>query len=102
MYLIRHSKLSKGYVFLRENKAGNVTEIESKDATFMEKYFPTRGEISKDLPLYEMEDPIDNVTNTEDNQIGDTPHPSGSSTSHMDLQEPHLRRSVRQSIACCH
>lgn len=61
------------------------------------KDFPTRGEIDKDLLLYEMEDPIDSVTNTKDNQISDITHPSGSNTSHVYLQEPHSS-SVHQSI----
>ena len=35
---------------------GEVTEIESRDAIFLEEDFPKRSEINGDFRLYEMED----------------------------------------------
>ena len=54
---IRFSKYSKGYVFLGEQANGTVTEFESRDPTFMEDVFPSKGEVRKEDILYEMKDP---------------------------------------------
>ena len=53
---LRYSETSKGYVFLGENDTGHVTELESRDTRFLEEDFPRRGEVDRDLHLYEMED----------------------------------------------
>ena len=47
---------SKEFVFYGEKSNGRVTEFESRDVVFLEKDYFTRGEIDKDLQLYEMED----------------------------------------------
>ena len=44
-------------MFVGEEADGRVTEIESRDVVFLEKDYPTRGEIEKDFQFYEMEDP---------------------------------------------
>ena len=44
-------------MFIGEDADGSVTEIESRDAIFLEEDFPTKGEVTKDFQLYEMEDP---------------------------------------------
>ena len=53
---IRYSEHSKGYVFIGENEDGSVTEIESRDAVFIEKDFPSRGNLTDSEPLYEDEE----------------------------------------------
>ena len=58
---VRYSEYSKGYVFLGEQVDGTVTEFESRDATFMEDVFPSKGEVRKEDILYKMKDP--NFTN---------------------------------------
>ena len=40
-----------------EQPNGSVTEVESRDVDFIENEFPSRGEVDKDLTLYEMMDP---------------------------------------------
>ena len=42
-------RYSKGYVFLSENTYGTVTEIESRDATFLETDFPSKGHIDRTI-----------------------------------------------------
>ena len=44
-------------VFIGEHEDGTVTELESRDVTFLEDDFPRTGEIDRDLHLYEMIDP---------------------------------------------
>ena len=46
---IRYSELSKGFVLIGEEVDGMVTKFESRDVVFLEKYFPTRGEIDNDF-----------------------------------------------------
>ena len=58
---IRYSEHSKGYVFIGEHTDGGITEIESRDMTFLENDFPTRGEINRDYALYEMDEPIGSI-----------------------------------------
>ena len=38
---IRYLETSKGYVFIGERQDGTISEIESRDATFLETEFPT-------------------------------------------------------------
>ena len=40
---IRYSEHSKGYVFIGEHEDGIVTELESRDVTFLEDDFPHTG-----------------------------------------------------------
>lgn len=54
---IWYLKHSIGYVFIGENKNGNIYEIESRDVTFLEHDFPTKRELQKDFQLMEMVDP---------------------------------------------
>ena len=44
-------------MFIWENDDGSITEIESWDVDFLEKDFPNRGEVRKEIDLYEIEDP---------------------------------------------
>ena len=53
---IRYSKHSKGYVLIGEQSNGSVTELESRDVGFIESEFPNKGEVEKNLTLYEMKD----------------------------------------------
>ena len=50
---IRYCEFSKGHVFIGEDLTGTVTEIESRDSTFLENEFPSKREVSSDLTLYE-------------------------------------------------
>jgi len=78
---LRYPKWSKGYVFLGENEDGTRTEIESRNANFLENEFPGIGETSKDIELFEEEDePIPA-------QEGEDPSASGSGVD-MDILEP--------------
>ena len=54
---IRYNEHSKGYVFIGENENGTVTKLESRDVMFLEDDFPCKGEIDRDLHLYEIMDP---------------------------------------------
>lgn len=47
---------SKSYVFIGENTNGSILELESRDVTFIENDFPSRGELQKDFHLLEMDD----------------------------------------------
>ena len=46
---------------------GTITELESRDVTFLEDDFPHRGEIDNNLHLYEMMDP--NINSTPEQQL---------------------------------
>ena len=52
---IRYFEHSKGYVFIGENEDESLTEIESRDAVFIEKDFPSRGSLTNSETLYESE-----------------------------------------------
>lgn len=54
-----YSDTSKGYVFIAEQDSGSVTEIESRDVTFVENEFPKKGEIDLDRSLYEIQDQVE-------------------------------------------
>ena len=49
-------------MLIGEDEDGTITELESRDVTFLEDAFPHGGEIYKDLHLYEMMDPDINLT----------------------------------------
>ena len=53
---IRYSEQSKGYVFIGENEDGTVTEIESRDTTFIETEFPKRGDVDRTVSFYETQE----------------------------------------------
>ena len=55
-YLLRYYEHSKGYVFIGENEDGSITELESRDATFLETEFPSRGDIDRTVSFYEITD----------------------------------------------
>ena len=44
-------------MFIGEHEDGIVTELESRDVTFLEDYFLSTSETDRDLHLYEMMDP---------------------------------------------
>ena len=54
---IIYSEHSKGYVFISEQADGPVSELESRDVSFLENEFPNIGEVDKDFQFYELEDP---------------------------------------------
>ena len=71
---------SKGYVLIGEQPDGRVTETESQDVDFIENEYPTKGEVNKDLELYELVDqdrdaPSSLVKNVE--EISQSPRDSG-------------------------
>ena len=43
-------------MFIGEQNSGTVTEVESRDVTFIDNDFPKQGEIGQDLSLYETTD----------------------------------------------
>ncbi|KAK2976358.1 hypothetical protein RJ640_014189 [Escallonia rubra] len=53
---LRYSENSKGYVMYGEHPNGGRTEIESRDIDFIESDFPSIGDASKNLDLYELEE----------------------------------------------
>ena len=65
---IRYSHHSKGFVFIGEGSDGRITEIESRDVTFIEDYFPTKGTVDRSSHLLELE------TDQEANPIEWEPH----------------------------
>ncbi|XP_022899289.1 uncharacterized protein LOC111412586 [Olea europaea var. sylvestris] len=99
----RYSDQSKGYVFIAENQAGTITEIESRDVTFLERDFPSRGEIKNGKPLYELDDRVvlDGSTKVQEETLPPvdpsrnnlSPTPSDRVTSELSL-----RKSTRKSM----
>ena len=98
-------------MFISEQTDGSVIEMESRDVTFSDDDFRSRGKIDKDFQLYEMK----NFDNTPTNIIeGNTPtnvikgntdlsqhtRPSGSvaSPGELNSQEAQLHKSNRKSI----
>lgn len=53
---VRYPEVSKGYVLVGEQENGQVTEMESRDVTFIEDQFPKLGDIGQDFSLYEAVD----------------------------------------------
>ena len=53
---IRYSEHSKGYVFIGEHIDGGMTELESRDVTFIENEFPSKSDIDKSVQIEELED----------------------------------------------
>ncbi|OMO92476.1 hypothetical protein CCACVL1_06836 [Corchorus capsularis] len=104
---IRYSEHSKGYVFIGEHGDGTVTEIESRDVDFLEKDFPRRGEVEKEIDLYEKEDPDMEAPSSPIENEGAIPQTLGDnggdlpSSSSMPIDEDsqaQLRRSKRGGV----
>ena len=53
---LQYPKGSKRYVFLGENDDGTRTELESRNANFLEQKFPSIRETSRDVEFFEEED----------------------------------------------
>ena len=53
---IRYFEHSKGYVLIGEQPDRSVTELESRDVDFIESEFPNKGNVEKNLTLYEIMD----------------------------------------------
>ena len=53
---IRYSKNSKGFVFIGEDFHGRITEIESRDVTFLEDQFHVKDDVDKSHHLYEIDE----------------------------------------------
>ena len=91
-----------------EQPNGSVTEVESRDIDFIENEFPSRGEVDKDLTLYEMMDPNEGAPSSlieNQEEILETPRdsgsdlqPSGSAPLEEDSQQPQPRRSKRGNV----
>ena len=104
---IRYSEHSKGYVLIGEQTDGSVTEIESRDVTFLENEFPKKGEIDKEFHLREIIDPSNTSPTIQPMEVdansNDLPQLSGRNTlvddsSLMKSQEFEMRRSNRGKI----
>ena len=54
--LIRYSENSKGFVFIGEDFCGRITEIKSRDVTFLEDQFPVKDDVDKSHHLYEIDE----------------------------------------------
>ena len=103
---IRYSEHSKGYVLIGEQPGGSVTELESRDV--IESEFPNKGEVEKNLTLYEIMDQEGSALSrlVEDNEeIPETPRdnrsdsqPSGSTPLEVDPQQPRPCRSNRGDV----
>ncbi|CAL5374326.1 unnamed protein product [Camellia sinensis] len=102
---IRYSEHSKGYVFVGEHPDGSVTEIESRDVDFLEEDFPSRGEVTREVEFYEMEDLLEGAPSSlveNEEIIPQAPRDSGSDllTHGLDPmdEDSQLRRSKRGAI----
>ncbi|KAG8376137.1 hypothetical protein BUALT_Bualt09G0032000 [Buddleja alternifolia] len=105
---IRYPEYSKGHVFIGEQVDGSVTEIESRDATFLEEDFPRKGEVSKDFQFYELKDSEIDTSNRVIEGYDKFSYPSQTSGSddvsnkttriEENLEEPQLRKSSRGRI----
>ena len=87
---------------------GSVTEIESRDVVFLEEDFHGRGEIDRDLPFYEMEDPgvgedvrmIDSILTRPNNIESQTPLGASGSDDLIDyvpMEQDHEQSQPRRS-----
>ncbi|XP_028059899.1 uncharacterized protein LOC114263534 [Camellia sinensis] len=105
---IRYSEHSKGYVFIGEHSDGSVIEIESQDVDFLEEDFSSKGEVTKDVELYKMEDLLEGAPSSlveNEEIIPQAPRESGSDLpahglepTDKDSQDSQLRRSKRGAI----
>ncbi|XP_075112616.1 uncharacterized protein LOC142182297 [Nicotiana tabacum] len=98
-----------GYVFIGELENGSVSEIESRDVTFLENNFPKKGEVKNREPLYEMlnsysqQVSFDTVDNQIDQDLILDPSGSGNSQSQNPSNEPkfQLQKSASKNIPKC-
>ena len=99
---IRYPEHSKGYAFIGEQEEESISELESRDVTFLENDFPQRGEITSDLDLFEIDEsdtstaPLQLIPQVEDNH--EEFHPSGSERNVNIPKEGQLRRSERTLV----
>ncbi|CAA7035581.1 unnamed protein product [Microthlaspi erraticum] len=99
---IRYSEQSKGYVLIGEHLDGSITEIESRDVTFLENDFPKRGEIDRELHLEEILDHTSSIPPTNQSvEVSEGSHElsqlSGRETL-VESQDIELRRSNRGNV----
>ena len=107
---IRYPKGSKGYVMFGEHPDGGKTEVDSRDVDFIVNDFPSIGDVSESLDLYELEElggiPLSSSEGRElvpeiARDSGSHSQPSGSVP--LELSEPlKLRRSNRGNIPYRH
>ncbi|GAV73344.1 hypothetical protein CFOL_v3_16830, partial [Cephalotus follicularis] len=108
---IRYSDSSKGYVMYGEHPdGGGMTEVESHDVIFLEDEYPSLGETSKNLDLFESEDsgsilpslgeggknipyPIVNDNRSDPQSSGSIP--DNKSVSPQNIQNSQVRKSKR-------
>ena len=89
-------------MFIGEQADGSISELESRDVTFLENDFPQRGDITSDLDLFEIDEsdtstaPLQLIPQVEDNH--EEFHPSGSERNVNIPEEGQLRRSVRTPV----
>ena len=53
---VRYPEVSKGHVFIGEQKNSTVTEFESRDVIFIENELPKLGDVGQDYTLYEIQE----------------------------------------------
>ena len=53
---IQYSENLKGFVFIGEDFNGRITEIESRDVTFLEDQFLVKDDVDKSHHLYEIDE----------------------------------------------
>ncbi|CAA7045970.1 unnamed protein product [Microthlaspi erraticum] len=98
---IRYSEQSKGYVLIGEHSDGSITEIESRDVTFLENDFPKRGEIDRVLHLEEIPDHTSIPPTNQSVEVSEGSHElsqlSGRETL-VESQDIELRRSNRGNV----
>ncbi|XP_022853910.1 uncharacterized protein LOC111375338 [Olea europaea var. sylvestris] len=98
---IRYSDQSKGYVFIGENQDETITEIKSRDVTFLESDFPSRGEIKKGEPLYELDDRVVLDGSTEVQEETRPPvDPSGRQVFLVFPEDSEEPSSVQEALSC--
>ena len=93
---------------VREHPDGCVTIIESRDVDFLEEDFPSRGEVTRDVELHEMEDLLEGTPSSlveNEEIIFQAPRDSGSDLPARgldpmdeDSQDSQLCRSKRGAI----
>ncbi|KAH0685572.1 hypothetical protein KY290_019644 [Solanum tuberosum] len=99
---IGYSKQSKGYIFIGENEEGSIIELESRDATFLETEFPSKGDIDRTVSFYKVVDHQENLQDQRSEEQEIVPSladPSGRITHLENIpQETHVRKSTRGTI----
>ncbi|KAK2971565.1 hypothetical protein RJ640_017934 [Escallonia rubra] len=90
---IRCHNHSKGYVFISKQSEKGIIEIGSRDVDFLEEDFPSRGEVSKKVELYELQDPniCISVRLIKTDKLIPQPHVDSGSDLHS--RSPHIESS---------